>query len=128
MLLPVYADSASVLLDSVKTPDELDDEDFARWCMLRGKVTDETTTGLPPIYQWKRAQGWFTKHGTPEEQAQTALYLGRAYAEDGEYDKAMKTYTDTLNWPKNIGHTMWLDIFVRIWQTYINSKKQSVNA
>lgn len=100
MLLPVYADSASVLLDSVKTPDELDDEDFARWCMLRGKVTDETTTRLPPIYQWKRAQGWFAKHGTSEEQAQSALYLGRAYAEDGEYDKAMKTYTDALQLAK----------------------------
>lgn len=95
-LLPTYADSASMLLDSISTPDELDDETFARWCMLRGKITDETATGLLPIYQWQRAQQWFMEHGTAEEQARTALYLGRAYVEDGEYDKAMQVYADAL--------------------------------
>lgn len=95
-LLPTYADSASMLLDSISTPDELDDETFAHWCMLRGKITDETANGLLPIYQWQRAKQWFTQHGTPEEQAQTALYLGRAYVEDGEYDKAMEVYADAI--------------------------------
>lgn len=99
-LLPAYADSASVLLDSISAPDEADDETFARWCMLRGKVTDETATGLLPIYQWQRAQEWFTEHGTVEEQARIALYLGRAYVEDGEYDKAMKVYADALQLAK----------------------------
>ena len=56
--------------------------------MLCGKVTDEAATGLLPIYQWQRAQQWFTEHGTAEEQAQIDLYLGRAYVEDGEYDKS----------------------------------------
>ena len=88
-LIPMYADSASVLLDSIQAPDELTDKDFAHWCMLCGKVTDEAATGLLPIYQWQRAQQWFTEHGTAEEQAQIDLYLGRAYVEDGEYDKAM---------------------------------------
>lgn len=78
-LIPMYADSASVLLDSIQAPDELTDKDFAHWCMLCGKVTDEAATGLLPIYQWQRAQQWFTEHGTAEEQAQIDLYLGRAY-------------------------------------------------
>ena len=69
-LIPMYADSASVLLDSIQAPDELTDKDFAHWCMLCGKVTDEAATGLLPIYQWQRAQQWFTEHGTAEEQAQ----------------------------------------------------------
>lgn len=98
--LPTYADSASILLDSISDPDGLDDEDFARWCMVSGKVTDETATGLLPIYQWKRAEEWFMKHGTAEEQAQVALYLGRAYVEDGEYDKAMQVYADALELAK----------------------------
>ena len=62
-----------------QAPDELTDKDFAHWCMLCGKVTDEAATGLLPIYQWQRAQQWFTEHGTAEEQAQIDLYLGRAY-------------------------------------------------
>lgn len=99
-LLPTYADSASVLLSSIFSPDELDDETFARWCMLSGKVTDETATGLLPLYQWKRAQQWFMQYGTAEEQAQVALYLGRAYVEDGEYDKAMEVYTNALELAK----------------------------
>lgn len=99
-LIPMYADSASALLDSIKAPDELGNKDFARWCMLRGKATDETATGLLPIYQWQRAQKWFMKHGTAEEQAQIALYLGRAYVEDGEYDKAMKIYAEALQLAK----------------------------
>lgn len=99
-LVPTYADSASMLLDSISTPDVLDDETFAHWCMLRGKITDETANGLLPIYQWQRAKQWFTQHGTPEEQAQTALYLGRAYVEDGEYDKAMQIYADALQQAK----------------------------
>ena len=40
------------------------------------------------------------KHGTPEEQAQIDLYLGRAYVEDGEYDKAMQIYADALQLAK----------------------------
>lgn len=98
--LPTYADSASLLLDSISYPDGLDDEDFARWCMVSGKVTDETATGLLPLYQWKRAQEWFMRHGTAEERAQVALYLGRAYVEDGEYDKAMQVYADALELAK----------------------------
>lgn len=99
-LLPTYADSASVLLSSISTPDELDDETFAHWCLLSGKVTNETATGLLPLYQWKRAQQWFMQHGTAKEQAQVALYLGRAYVEDGEYDKAMEVYTNALELAK----------------------------
>lgn len=94
--LSVDVDSAVTLLDSIAEPDKLDDETFARWCMLCGKITDETATGLLPLYQWKRAQQWFTQHGTAEEQAQIALYLGRAYVEDGEYDKAMEIYAEAL--------------------------------
>ena len=42
----MYADSASVLLNNINAPDELTDKDFAHWCMLCGKVTDEAATVL----------------------------------------------------------------------------------
>lgn len=99
-LLPLHTDSASILLGSIASPNKLDNKNFAHWCMLSGKVTDETATGLLPIYQWKRAQKWFIQRGTAEEKAQIALYLGRAYVEDGEYDKAMQIYADALELAK----------------------------
>lgn len=87
--LPQQPDSARLLLDSVAKAEHLPDAVFVRWCMLSGQVTDITHEGLLPVYRWERARWWLLKHGTVEQQAQVSLYLGRAYAEDGEYDHAM---------------------------------------
>lgn len=99
-LLLTDADSASLLLDSLLNPEELSDRDFARWCMLCGKATNYTHADRLLVYQWKRAQEWINQHGSLEERAQVALFLGRAYAEDGEPELAMKTYTDALHFAK----------------------------
>lgn len=96
-LLAINADSASRLLDSISTPDGLDDKDFARWCMLRGKIVDKLYSPLPAPHHYNRAAEWYSSHGTAEEQAQILLYLGRSYAEDGAYDEAMATYIMALD-------------------------------
>lgn len=88
-------------MHNISDADMLGDADFARWCMLCGKATDETLEGLLPVYQWQRAKEWFCKNGTAEQQAQIMLYLGRAEAEDGDYDKAMEVYTDALLFAKD---------------------------
>lgn len=95
-LLAIDADSALQLLDSISDPDKLDDDAFAHWCMLQGKVVDKLHTPLPPPYCYRRAAEWYSSNGTPEEQAQILLYQGRSYAEDGDYDEAMATYTMAL--------------------------------
>lgn len=99
-LLLADADAASLLLDSLLNPEELSDRDFARWCMLCGKATNYTHADRLLVYQWKRAQKWINQHGSSEERAQVALFLGRAYAEDGETELAMMTYTDALHFAK----------------------------
>lgn len=96
-LLDTNPDSAYLLLDRIHMPEELSERQLARWCMLSGKAADKTSEGMPYVSQLKRAQTWFQKHGTPEEQAQISLFLGRSYVEDKEYDKAMNTYLQTLN-------------------------------
>lgn len=95
-LLAIDADSALQLLDSISNPDKLDDDVFAHWCMLQGEVVDKLHTPLPPPYCYRRAAEWYSSNGTPEEQAQILLYQGRSYAEDGDYDEAMATYTMAL--------------------------------
>lgn len=95
-LLAIDADSALQLLDSISNPDKLDDDVFAHWCMLQGEVVDKLHTPLPPPYCYRRAAKWYSSNGTPEEQAQILLYQGRSYAEDGDYDEAMATYTMAL--------------------------------
>lgn len=90
------ADSAAQLLDSISAPDELSDKDFALWCMLQGRAVDKLHTFLPAPYQYRRAAEWYSAYGAPEEQAQILLYLGRSYAEDGDYDAAMTTYAIAL--------------------------------
>ncbi len=94
--IEINADSTLAILNTIPSPDELNSKNLAHWCMLSGKVTDKIYTSLPPTYLFERACEWYSSHGTAEEQVQIQLYLGRAYAEDGDYDSAMSTYTDAL--------------------------------
>ena len=96
-VIAVNPDSASNLLKSISSPEKLDDKTFARWCMLSGKITDEIFTTILPTYQLERAYDWYSSHGSPDEQVQILIYLGRSYFADGDYDKAMSIYTNALD-------------------------------
>ena len=95
--IAINPDSASNLLKSISSPEKLDDKTFARWCMLSGKITDEIFTTILPTYQLERAYDWYSSYGSPDEQVQILIYLGRSYFADGDYDKAMSIYTNALD-------------------------------
>lgn len=95
-IIEVNPDSASSILENIASPEQLDDKTFARWCMLSGKVTDEIFNILLPSYQFERANTWYSSYGKSNEQVQILIYLGRSYANDGDYDKAMSIYTKAL--------------------------------
>ena len=95
--IAINPDSASNLLNSISSPEKLDDKTFARWCMLSGKITDEIFTTILPTYQLERAYDWYSSHGSPDEQVQILIYLGRSYFADGDYDKAMSIYINALD-------------------------------
>ena len=95
--IAINPDSASNLLKSISSPEKLDNKTFARWCMLSGKITDEIFNSILPTYQLERAYDWYSSHGSPDEQVQILIYLGRSYFADGDYDKAMSIYTNTLD-------------------------------
>lgn len=99
-LLVHHADSAEILLESLPDPDNLPDRDFARWCMLSGKATNHTHADARTTRQWERATEWLDKNGSTAEGIQAHLFLGRAYAGDGDFDKAMKTYAEALDHAK----------------------------
>lgn len=96
-VIAVNPDSASNLLKSISSPEKLDDKTFARWCMLSGKITDEIFNSILPTYQLERAYDWYSSHGSPDEQVQILIYLGRSFFADGDYDKAMSIYTNALD-------------------------------
>ena len=95
--IAINPDSASNLLKSISSPEKLDDKAFARWCMLSGKITDEIFNSILPTYQLERAYDWYSSHGSPDEQVQILIYLGRSYFAEGDYDKAMSIYTNALD-------------------------------
>ena len=95
--IAINPDSASNLLNSISSPEKLDDKTFARWCMLSGKITDEIFNSILPTYQLERAYDWYSSHGSPNEQVQILIYLCRSYFADGDYDKAMSIYTNALD-------------------------------
>lgn len=78
-VIAVNPDSASNLLKSISSPEKLDDKTFARWCMLSGKITDEIFNSILPTYQLERAYDWYSSHGSPDEQVQILIYLGRSF-------------------------------------------------
>ncbi|WP_075559658.1 tetratricopeptide repeat protein [Parabacteroides timonensis] len=96
-LLEIKPDSAYLLLDSITMADNLSDKLLARWCMLYGKAADKVHEDMPYVSQLLRARTWYEKHGTPYEQAQIGLFLGRSYVEDSEYMKAMDAYAQALD-------------------------------
>ena len=95
--IAINPDSASNLLKGISSPEKLDNKTFARWCMLSGKITDEIFTTILPTYQLERAYDWYSSHGSPDEQVQILIYLGRSYFADGDYDKAMSIYINALD-------------------------------
>lgn len=95
--IAINPDSASILLKSISSPEKLDDKTFARWCILSGKITDEIFNTILPTYQLERAYDWYSSHGSPDEQVQILIYLGRSFFADGDYDKAMSIYTNALD-------------------------------
>lgn len=96
ILLETNPDSSYLLLNNIYMPEELSERQLARWCMLSGKAADKTSEEMPYVSQLKRAQAWFQKYGTSEEQAQIGLFLGRSYVKDKEYGKAMPAYLQSL--------------------------------
>lgn len=116
-VITTNADSTLAILDKILSPDELNSRDLAHWCMLSGKVADKLYTSLPTTYLFERACKWYSSHGTVEEQVQIQLYLGRAYAEDGDYDNAMSTYTYALE----IASDNHLDNFAGYINSYMGS-------
>lgn len=96
-LLEMKPDSAYLLLDSITMADNLSDKLLARWCMLYGKAADKVHEDMPYVSQLLRARTWYEKYGTPYEQAQIGLFLGRSYVEDREYMKAMDAYAQALD-------------------------------
>ncbi len=96
-LIEANPDSAFCTLNAISALDSLNDRNFSRWCMLSGKIADKIYTPLPASFYMEKASRWFSKHGTVEDKAQAMLYLGRSYAEEGDKDKAMTTYTNTLD-------------------------------
>ena len=99
-LLPVYPDSAYVILEGVELPDKLNERQFARWCMLYCQAADKLFKDMLYAEQLDRALGWYKSHGTAEEQAWIGLYLGRSFVEDKLFIPATKAYSEALNLAK----------------------------
>lgn len=81
-------DSALILLNEIEEPEALDNDIFAKWCLLYGNVKLEELS----TKQIERALEWYMRHGTIKEKAQILLYLGKSLADQDEYDQAMSHY------------------------------------
>lgn len=95
-LLATNPDSAYTLLNTIQNPGLMSNKLLARWCMLTGESSNKIHEDMPYPDLLLRAQTWYTKHGTVEEQVRICLFLGRSYVADKEYEKAMTIYMEAL--------------------------------
>ena len=100
MLLDTSPDSAYTLLNNIETPDKLNERQFARWCMLYCRTADKLLKNMAYTIQLHRAQKWYKRYGTAEQQAWIGLYLGRSFVEDKLFIPASDAYSDALELAK----------------------------
>lgn len=74
--IEIDPDSAQIILDSISSPEKMNDELFARWCMLSGKITDKVYNTLLLAEYFDKAFKWYSNYGKPTEQVQILIYLG----------------------------------------------------
>lgn len=97
-LINLHPDSTILFLDSIEYPEGLNDRLLAKWCLLYGTAVDKAKEGdLPSVYQLSRTLKYNEKHSDLSKSAKIGLYLGRAYVNDKEYEKAMKAYSNALD-------------------------------
>ena len=85
-------EEARELLDSIVSPEDLSNNQQARWCLLSSRLSDQQILPLPYSDQLVRAKKWYASYGTKKQEAEIGLYLGRAYVKDQSYENAAKTY------------------------------------
>lgn len=90
-------DSALCLLDSISLPEEMSCPLTARWSLLYARSADEAGKRMPYVDPMRIAVDYYRSEKQYPELAEAGLYLGRSYAEDKEYDKAMTAYVDALS-------------------------------
>ena len=99
LLSEVAPDSAYKILQSIHYPEEIPNQYFAYWCLISGKIfnlrTDTYKTFLPALF-YERACEHYMQYGSPAEKSYIRLYLGRAYQETAEYNKAIQIYSEAL--------------------------------
>lgn len=96
-LIKLHPDSTILLLDSIKYPEGLADDLLAKWCLLYGTAVDKTDGDVPFVHQLSRALEYYKKYNNLSKSAKIGLYLGRAYVNDKEYEKAMEVYSNALD-------------------------------
>ena len=85
-------EKAYALLDSLASSGTLSAGSSARRCMRMGLLADSIQTDLPYSFQLERAARYYHRHGSDSDEARILLYLGRAYMEDKNPEKALSTY------------------------------------
>lgn len=106
-LVETNPDSAYSLLNNVVIPDRLDDDLFAYWCLLLGRVANDLHKDMPYTLFLLQAREWYEQYGTPNEQSEIGLYLGRSYMEEKKYNEAMTVFLSTLNIAKDAEEYNW---------------------
>lgn len=90
-----HPDSSRALLESVEDPvGTLDEAEFARWCILMCKLSQEGNRPLPLSFYIEKNEKWYARLNQTDSEAWMGYYLGVAYTMEHETEKAIGKLTE----------------------------------
>lgn len=101
-------DIALALLDSIKSKDITGKRTKARLALLRSMALDKNYVDTTTFDILQPAIDYYLKNGTSNEKLRTYYYQGRIYQNQGNYDAAMLSFMNALEFGPQVRDTLCL--------------------
>lgn len=96
-LMETKPDSALSVIDAIKSSSLRDNEEEARYAILKSMALDKNYIDTTTFDIINPAVDYYAKHGSPTEKFRTYYYLGRIYQNQGNDDSAMEQFMNAAD-------------------------------
>ena len=117
-------DSSLVILESLSMDELKTKEEKARYALLMSMALDKNYIDTTNFDLLQSAIDYYLKKGTPDEKLRTYYYQGRIYQNQGDEEKALKSFMDASAYRNEVRDSLTLgNLLVAQATIYINQYK-----
>ncbi|WP_456087831.1 tetratricopeptide repeat protein [Parabacteroides sp.] len=96
-LMPGHPDSSLILLESVRFPEKLSEEDYATWCLLVTQARDKNYVKHTSDSVINVAVRFFEKQKDPLQYAKSLYYKGRVFQDQKKIEEAAELFVKAFD-------------------------------